>query len=122
MRGVPAGAEHLIQITLLGEAIEYMPVAVFVFDDEGRYIAVNAHASTMLGYTREELLSQRLGDLAESAREAFSAYRAVAEGREAEGRTRVLRKDGRPLDVVFRGAETTIAGIPFYVAVAWEPA
>jgi PAS domain-containing protein len=35
--------EPLLQMTLLGEAVEHAPVGIFVFDDEGRYVAANAH-------------------------------------------------------------------------------
>ena len=33
-----------------------VPMAIFVADDDGRYIAVNAYACELLGYTRDELL------------------------------------------------------------------
>src|SRR5687768_13482437 len=49
-------AEPLIQATLLAEALENGPVAVFVVGDDLRYIAVNQYACTLLGYTRAELL------------------------------------------------------------------
>ena len=50
-------SEPLIQTSLLGEAIENGPVAVFVADEHGRYVAVNRAACQLLGYTREELLA-----------------------------------------------------------------
>ena len=120
MTGAATGAERLVQIALLGEAIEYLPVAVFVFDDRGRYVAVNEHGAQMLGYTRDELLKHRIGDLAESPAEALAAYQAVGEGRATEAEARVRRKDGSVVALRFRGAATTIAGMPFYVGVAWD--
>ena len=114
------GAQRLVQITLLGEAIEYLPVAVFVFDDRGRYVAVNEHGAQMLGYSRDELLQYRIGDLAEAPAEALAAYQAVGAGEQAEAEARVRRKDGSVIALRFRGAATTIAGMPFYVGVAWE--
>jgi PAS domain S-box-containing protein len=107
-------------MSLLGEAVEYLPVAVFVFDDEGRYVAVNDYASQLLGYPREELVKLHLGELAESPREAVAAYEAVAEGREKEGRARVRRKDGSVVELRFRGGSASIGGMPFYVGVAWK--
>ena len=44
-------SEPLIQMSLLGEAVEHAPVGIFVFDDEGRYVAVNAYACELLGYS-----------------------------------------------------------------------
>jgi PAS domain S-box-containing protein len=114
-----ARSEPLIQIALLGEAIEHMPVAVFVFDETGRYAAVNTYACTLLGYTREELLERRIGDLAASPRQAFRAYRNVADGAQEEGLTEVRRRDGSLAEVRFRGSRTTVAGMTYYVGVAW---
>src|SRR5207245_10731039 len=57
-------SEPLIQASLLGEAIEHGPVAVFVADEHGNYVAVNQAACTMLGYTREELLALQVLDVA----------------------------------------------------------
>jgi uncharacterized membrane protein YdjX (TVP38/TMEM64 family) len=51
-----SGAHALIQSNLLGEALENAQLAVFVADEETRYIAVNSYACRMLGYAREELL------------------------------------------------------------------
>jgi PAS domain S-box-containing protein len=111
-------SEPLIQIALLGEAMQHVPVAVFVFDADGKYVAVNAHACKVLGYEREELLSHRIGDLAVDRHGAIHEYIAVAEGRAEEGTTRVRRSDGS--EVRLHGAPTTIGGITFYAGVAWE--
>ena len=52
-------SEPLVQSVLLGEAVEHAPVAILVADDEMRYVAANATACELLGYTREELLQLR---------------------------------------------------------------
>ena len=57
-------AEPLIQATLLAEALDNGPVAVFVVGDDFRHIAVNQYACTLLGYTREELLALSARELA----------------------------------------------------------
>lgn len=82
MTRVSADAEQLVQITLLGEAIEFLPVAVFVFDEVGRYVAVNEHASRITGYTRKELLGKRLGQLADESAVALAAYGSGGRPRE----------------------------------------
>jgi PAS domain S-box-containing protein len=115
-----ARSERLIQIALLGEAVDHAPVAVFVFDADGHYVAVNRRACELLGYEREEIVSHRIGDLAVDPREAVAEYLAVAEGLADEGRTRVRRGDGAEMMLAFRGAATKIAGVTFYVGVAWE--
>ena len=73
-------SEPLIQASLLGEAVENGPVAVFVADEHGQYVAVNQAACLLLGYTREELLGLRVTDVA----------------RYDERRRRVDRDDGQP--------------------------
>jgi PAS domain S-box-containing protein len=113
-------SERLIQIALLGEAVDHAPIAVFVFDADGRYVAVNGRACMLLGYDREEIVSRRIGELAVDPREAIREYLAVAEGIVDEGTTRVRRGDGEELTLRFRGAATKIAGVTFYVGVAWE--
>jgi PAS domain S-box-containing protein len=112
--------EPLIQIALLGEAVDHAPIAVFVFDADGHYVAVNEHACKLLGYERDEIVSRRLGELAVDPREALREYLAVAEGHAEEGTTRVRRGDGEEMTLRFRGAATAIAGVTFYVGVAWE--
>lgn len=112
-------SEPLLQATLLGEAVEHAPVGVFVFDEEGRYVAVNPFACEELGYTREELLEMRLGDLAVSRREAMKTYESALGDGIAEATTRARRKDGTEIVLHFRARATKIAGITFYIAIAW---
>jgi PAS domain S-box-containing protein len=112
-------AHVLVQTGLLGEAVDNAPVGVFVFDDNGRYIAVNATACDLLGYPREELLKLRVGSLAESPAEALAEYEEVAKGAKREGVTRARRKDGSTIELRFRGSQTTIAGMSLYLGLAW---
>jgi PAS domain S-box-containing protein len=113
------GSDALIQMSLLGEAIDGAPVAVFVFEENGRHAAVNRYACRLLGYSREELLSMRLGDLAVSRDDEVEGHSPIVGGDEPEGITRVRCKDGTELSLRFRGSETTVAGMSFYVSVAW---
>ena len=107
-------------MTLLGEAVEHAPVGIYVFDDEGRYVAVNVYACELLGYAREELLELRIGELAVSKHDAMREYQRVMGGEEADGMTRARRKDGSVVDLRFRARETTIAGMRFYIGIAWR--
>src|SRR6266516_4407451 len=115
-------SEPLLQISLLGEAVEHAPVGVFVFGEDGRYVAVNSYACELLGYERSELLERRLGELSASPEDALRTYRAVADGERAEDTTHVVRKDGTEAELRFRGRETTIGGLTFYIGIAWPVA
>ena len=119
MTAAAGRSEPLLQMTLLGEAVEHAPVGIFVFDEEGRHVAANAYACTQLGYSRDELLELRIGDLAVSKREALQEYTRVVTGEAAEGVTQARRKDGTVVSLRFRARETTIAGMTFYIGIAW---
>ena len=59
------GVGHeLVQKSLIGEALEHGPMAIFVADEDGRYLAVNAYACELLGYTRDQLLALRVSEVA----------------------------------------------------------
>jgi PAS domain S-box-containing protein len=114
-------AEPLIQASLLGEAIDHGPVAVFVADDDLRYIAVNEFACSLLGYSREELLGLRVTDVAKNA-ETQAEYADFVAHRARDGQTCLLRKDGSEVAIAYRASETTVAGMRFYVAIGWPVA
>jgi PAS domain S-box-containing protein len=114
-----ARSEPLLQITLLGEAVEHAPIGVFVFDERGEYVAVNLCGCELLGYDRDAILGSRIGAFAAERDEALRVYRAVAEGA-PEGVTSVRRGDGSVVQLRFRARETSIGGLTFYIGVAWS--
>jgi len=96
-------------------------VAIFVADDEMRYVAANTFACELLGYTREELLGLRVTDLARypEAPDEFSDL--VVAGR-LEGSATLVRKNGSELTIHYLASQTQIAGLEYYVSIAWpEP-
>ena len=111
-------SEPLVQSVLLGEAVEHAPVAILVADDEMRYVAANATACQLVGYTREELLQLRVTDLAQYP-EAEGEFEAMIATGELIGRTTLRNKDGSLRSLRHRSAETKIAGLTYYVAVLW---
>jgi PAS domain S-box-containing protein len=111
-------SEPLVQSVLLGEAIEHAPVAILVADEEMRYVAANATATALLGYSRAELLQLRVTDVAKSP-EAEGEFEAMIAAGELVGRTTVVCKDGSRRTLRHRSSETRIAGLTYYVAVLW---
>ena len=116
---VDNSARALIDTVLVGEALEHGPVAVFVFDEDGRYLAVNGMACRMLGYDRDDLLARRIGELStQTASEAVGAYLAAMEAG-TEATTEVRHADGTTMRLCFRAAAAKVAGMPVFVGVAW---
>ena len=112
-------AEPLIQATLLAEALDNGPVAVFVVGDDLRHIAVNQYACTLLGYTREELLSLSARELAPELALDQQLVNALTTARRLEGTSLLRRKDGTEVTIEFRACEAQVAGMPFFVSVGW---
>src|SRR3990170_1376063 len=118
-QSVETDARALIHGALVGEALEHGPIAVFVFDDEGRYLTVNRFACEMLGYERDELLRRCVGELSALPQDvAIESYlRAVKTGEESV--TAVRHADGSILHLRFRASRARVAGMPVFVGVAW---
>ena len=113
-----AVAHELVQKSLVGEALEHGPMAVFVADETGRYLAVNAYACELLGYTREELLDLRLTDVAVNP-EAQDDFDAMQRLGRTDGTTVLRRRDGTDLTMNFRASETTVGGMPLFLGICW---
>jgi PAS domain S-box-containing protein len=112
-------SEPLIQATLLGEAVEHGPAAVFVADEDGGYVAVNQAACALVGYTREELLGMRVTDLVPPEKAAGSWGEMVATGTH-RGRSTLTRKDGSTVEFSYVAGATQVAGMLVYVSVGAE--
>jgi PAS domain S-box-containing protein len=111
-------ANDLIQQSLLGDAIDAGPVAVFVADEDQRYLAVNDYACRLLGYSREELLALTVTEVAVNPSAPEDYARMLSQGRHV-GRTLLRCKDGTELEMAFRAGETTVGGMDVYVGVCW---
>ena len=110
--------DSLIQMGLLGEAVEGAPVGVLVADEDMRYIAVNAFVCNLLGYDRDELLGLRVTDVARTP-SAPAEYAQMIRDGVRHGTIAVTCRDGSSLDVGYRASETTVAGMKLYVSVLW---
>jgi PAS domain S-box-containing protein len=113
-----AVAHDLVQKSLVGEALDTGPVAVFVADDDGKYLAVNAYACELLGYDREELLALHVADVAVNPSAAADFEAMQREGNRA-GTTTLRSKDGQERSMHYRAGHTTVGGMPLYIGVCW---
>lgn len=110
-------AEPLIQATLLGEAVDNGPLALFVADETGRYVAVNLMACDLLGYTRTELLELNVRDIAPGA-PVDDQFAELAGAGKLSGTTVLRHRDGSDVTIEWHAARTTVAGMEFFVSFA----
>jgi len=73
---------------------EHVPDAIFVADATGHYFDVNPAATTLLGYTRDELLRRTVMDIAADAQASEEAFDQMRQTGAWRGEREVLRKDG----------------------------
>lgn len=100
----------------MAAAIDEAPVCVFVADSEMRYVAVNAYACELLGYSEEELLELRVSDIA-TYEEAPSEYSQMIEQAHMQGRSRLRCKDGEEVWLDYVAGEVEVDGARLYVSV-----
>jgi PAS domain S-box-containing protein len=84
--------------------VENAPESIFVADPQGRYIEVNPAACALVGYSRDELLSMSVPDLAPQGdasqhREHFGEIRQAGL---VDTELKLQRKDDRLIDVSLR--------------------
>jgi PAS domain S-box-containing protein len=113
-----AVTHELVQKSLVGEALEHGPVAVFVAGDDGRYLAINAFACEFLGYTRAELLDLCVHDIAVDP-EADLNYAEMRRTGSRTGTTRLRRSDGTEVEMCFRASQSTVGRMLVYIGICW---
>ena len=52
----------VVLASLLGEGAEHAEIGLFIYDDDGKYVAINRFGADLLGYDRDELLAHDVGD------------------------------------------------------------
>ena len=108
----------LLQTSLIGEALDDGPALVFVADEHMRYVAVNSYACEVLGYTREELLSLSVPDIAVGP-EVAGVYAHMLKRATDAGVTSIRCKDGELLKFRYSAKETKAAAMTFWVSLGF---
>ena len=114
-----ADPEQLLQRTLLGEAVDLLEeAAVFVWNEERRYVAVNEHAARLVGVPRGELLGMPVGDLSpDHARADIERSRSTAI---LTGSSSFTRRDGEVVALDWVTMHTRVAGLPYMISICWR--
>ena len=106
----------IVLASLLGEGAENAEVGLFIYDDDGKYIAINRYGAELLGYDRGELLGHDVGDFTAGGLDRDVLLRLERR----EGARIVKRKDGTERTVAFVVTPTKVGSFWFYLAVVWE--
>src|SRR5579862_9251563 len=115
--GADPDARELVLATLLGEGADNVALAIFIYDDQGRYVAVNRRAAELLGYSREELLTRHVGDFTDGGLADASVLQRAGQ---RQGVRVVHRKDGSSSTIAYLIAPTRVATFDFHFGVVWE--
>jgi PAS domain S-box-containing protein len=106
----------IVLASLLGDGAENAELGLFIYDDDGKYVAINRFGAELLGYDRGELLEHDVADFT-----AGGIDRNVLLQRERREGVRVVeRKDGLHKTVAFVVTPTQVGTFWFYLAVVWE--
>jgi PAS domain S-box-containing protein len=102
--------------SLLGDGAEHAEIGLFIYDDDGKYLAINRYGADLLGYDRSELLAHDVGDFTDGGIDRDLLLRQERR----EGARIVQRKDGTRKTVAFVVTPTQVGSFWFYLAVVWE--
>lgn len=106
----------IVLATLLGDGAEHAEIGLFIYDDDGKYVAMNRYGADLLGYDRGELLEHDVGDFTAGGIDRDVLLRLERR----EGARVVERKDGSKTTVAFVVTPTQVGSLWFYLAVVWE--
>ncbi len=110
---------RILQRTLLGEAVEAAAgAAVFVWNEDRRYHAVNDEACRLVGLGREALIGMPVGDLLGDG--AAELIADVSEAPFRHGRLALTRPGGEVVELEWVTTRTRVAGLPCFVSVCWQ--
>ena len=108
----------LVQQALLGEAADGLAgVAVFVWNEDRRYVAVNEEACRLVGRSRDEILEMEVGALTPGG--ALAEMDRTQHAPIVRGSSIVRRPDGDvPIDWVT--CHSVVANLPYMVSFCWR--
>jgi PAS domain S-box-containing protein len=113
---VSSDAIQILQRSLLGEAVDLLDgVAVFVWNEERHYVAVNEEACRLVGLDRQALIGMPVGDL--SPDRATSEIELVRGGVVTDGTSSFTRPDGEVVEISWTTVHARVAGLPYMVSL-----
>ncbi len=112
------GSLRILHQALLGEALMAGDSALFMTDDEGRYLAANDSGLKLLGYSREELSAINARDVTtRSEEEIAEVYAMLKRAHSVQHRAHFRRKDGVVGSIDAVAVESKVGGLPVVVSI-----
>jgi PAS domain S-box-containing protein len=115
---VQGQSQRILQRALLGEAIDCADgTAVFVWNEERRYVAVNEAACRLVGVGREELIGMPVGELSPDG--AADDLERVRRAPLLRGSSSFTRRDGERMEIDWMTLHTRVAGLEYRISFVW---
>jgi PAS domain S-box-containing protein len=110
--------QRIPQWALLGEAIDAAEgTAVFVWNDERHYVAVNEAACRLVGISRGELTGMPVGELSPGG--AVEEMDRVRRSSLLRGSSSFTRRDGERIEIDWVTLHTRVAGLEYRISIVW---
>ena len=119
MASLDAAATEVVQSALLLDAWNNADVGVVVFGDDRRFISMNDAYCRLTGYARNEVVELRAGHDLGADDLSRDQFETVVRGRRHLGEGKLHRKDGSVVDVQFLTVRSTVAHLPYWIALVW---
>jgi PAS domain S-box-containing protein len=109
LRGLP----YATMIGALQESLEALDVSALAADNTGRYVAANARATALTGYSRGELLQMSVRDLTPAMRHDASGelWRRFIQAGAQSGDYVLERRDGTSVSVHYAAYASVAPGV-----------
>lgn len=111
-------SQRILQWALLGEAVDGAEgTAVFVWNDERNYVAVNEAACRLVGVGRDELIGMPVGELSPGG--AAEEMDRVRRSSLLRGSSSFTRRDGEHIAIDWVTLHTRVAGLEYRISLVW---
>ena len=109
LRGLPWAS----MIATLQESLDELNVSALAADNTGRYVAVNAPATALTGYSRAEILQMSVKDLTPAMRQDHTGelWRHFIQAGAQAGDYVLERRDGVPVNVHYAAYASVAPGV-----------
>jgi PAS domain S-box-containing protein len=89
--------------------------SILFFDSDGRFVDANPAATTLLGYSRDELVQSAPKDLGAVGAQTTKLFHDILTAGSASGEDTLVRKDGTSREIEYRGVANVMPDLHFVI-------